>query len=93
MEEKPQNETPAEQDPAPQTVTGENPVADPAEPPAFSKAEEDIDLNTLYPDEDGDLNALFPEPEIKTLLKKIQKSKKDLGQMKDRFVQDKNLMP
>ena len=93
MEEKSQNETPAEQDSAPQAMTDENPVADPAAQPAFPKQEEDIDLNTLYPDEDGDLNALFPEQEIKTLLKKIQKSKKDLSRMKDRFVQDKDLMP
>ncbi len=87
------NETPAEQDVAPQAVTDEAPVAGPAEKPAVPKEEADIDLNTLYPDEDGDLNALFPEQEIKNLLKKIQKSKKDLSRMKDRFVQDKDLMP
>lgn len=93
MEENTQNEPPTEQDLAPQAVTDENPVADPAEKPAFSKEAEDIDLNTLYPDEEGDLNALFPEQEIRNLLKKIQKSKKDLSRMKDRFVQDKDLMP
>lgn len=89
MEEK--NETP--QDIAPETVTDANPVADTAEIPAIPKEVEDIDLNMLYPEEDGDLNALFPEQEIKTLLKKIQKSKKDLSRIKDRFVQDKDLMP
>ncbi len=93
MEEKLQDETPAPQDDAPQAVTDETPVADPAEIPTFPKEAENIDLNTLYPEEDGDLNALFPEQEIKNLLKKIQKSKKDLSRMKDRFVQDKDLMP
>ena len=91
MDENTQNETP--QDIAPQAVTDETPASDPAQIPAFPKEEEDIDLNTLYPEEDGDLNALFPEQEIKNLLKKIQKSKKDLSRMKDRFVEDKDLMP
>ena len=91
MDENTQNEIP--QDIAPQAVTDEAPASDPAKIPAFPKEEEDIDLNTLYPEEDGDLNALFPEQEIKNLLKKIQKSKKDLSRMKDRFVEDKDLMP
>ena len=94
MEEK--NETPQDVAPqavTPQAVTDDNLATHPAETPALPKEEEEIDLNTLYPEEDGDLNALFPEQEIKNLLKKIQKSKKDLGRMKDRFVQDKDLMP
>ena len=91
MDENTQNEIP--QDIAPQAVTDETPASDPAKIPAFPKEEEDIDLNTLYPEEDGDLNALFPEQEIKNLLKKIQKSKKDLSRIKDRFVEDKDLMP
>ena len=48
-------------------------------------AEEEIDLNPLFPEEEADLNALFPEQEMRSLLKKVQKNKKDLGKMKDRF--------
>ncbi len=48
-------------------------------------AEEEIDLNPLFPEEETDLNALFPEQEMRSLLKKVQKNKKDLGKMKDRF--------
>jgi hypothetical protein len=48
-------------------------------------AEEEIDLNPLFPEEETDLNELFPEQELRSLLKKVQKNKKDLGKMKDRF--------
>ena len=48
-------------------------------------AEEEIDLNPLFPEEETDLNELFPEPELRSLLKKVQRNKKDLGKMKDRF--------
>ena len=47
--------------------------------------EEEIDLNPLFPEEETDLNELFPEPELRSLLKKVQRNKKDLGKMKDRF--------
>ena len=46
---------------------------------------EDIDLNTVFPEEETDLNALFPEMEMKSLLKKVQKNKKDLNSMRKRF--------
>lgn len=54
-----------------------------ADPPA--EAEEEIDLNHVFPGEETDLNELFPEKEMRSLLKKVQRNKKDLGKMKDRF--------
>ncbi len=62
----------------------------PAEVPAAAKAElpapeEDIDLNVVFPDEETDLNELFPEIEMKHLLKKARKNKKDLDAIRDRF--------
>lgn len=53
--------------------------------PAAEQEEEEIDLNPLFPEEETDLNELFPEPELRSLLKKVQRNKKDLGKMKDRF--------
>ena len=58
--------------------------------PAAEEAEEAIDLNPLFPEEEADLNELFPEQELRTLLKKVQKNKKDLGKMKDRFSESFN---
>ncbi len=49
---------------------------------------ETIDLNEVFPDEESDLNDLFPDEETKLLLKKIQRNKKDLHTMTDRFVDD-----
>jgi hypothetical protein len=50
-----------------------------------AEAEEEIDLNQVFPEEETDLNELFPDKEMRTLLKKVQRNKKDLGKMKDRF--------
>ena len=50
-----------------------------------AEAEEEIDLNHIFPGEETDLNELFPEKEMRSLLKKVQRNKKDLGKMKDRF--------
>jgi hypothetical protein len=47
--------------------------------------EDEIDLNQVFPEEKTDLNELFPEMEMKCLLKKVQKNKKDLNTMRDRF--------
>ncbi|MDH3256142.1 MAG: hypothetical protein OEM27_00860 [Nitrospinota bacterium] len=55
-----------------------------AEDPS-AEAEEEIDLNHLFPGEETDLNELFPEKEMRSLLKKVQRNKKDLGKMKNRF--------
>ena len=44
-----------------------------------------IDLNQVFPEEETDLNELFPDLEMKSLLKKVQKNKKDLNTMRDRF--------
>jgi hypothetical protein len=70
--------TPDSQLPA-QKVAGE--LSPDNEPP-----EKEIDLNLIFPDAETDLNALFPDTEIKLLLKKINKDKKDLHSLKDRFI-------
>ena len=44
-----------------------------------------IDLNELFPDAGTDLNNLFPDDEVKSLLKKIIKNKKDMGLIKERL--------
>ena len=48
----------------------------------------EIDLNELFPKWDKDLNDLFPDEETKLLLKKMQKNKKDLHIMTDRFLEE-----
>ena len=50
--------------------------------------EPEVDLNEVFPDEENDLNDLFPDEETKLLLKKIQRNKKDLNIMTDRFADD-----
>ena len=50
--------------------------------------ESEVDLNEIFPDEENDLNDLFPDEETKLLLKKIQRNKKDLLTMSDRFIDD-----
>ena len=50
--------------------------------------ESEVDLNEVFPSEESDLNELFPDEETKLLLKKIQRNKKDLHTMTDRFVDD-----
>ena len=47
-----------------------------------------IDLNEIFPQSDKDLNDLFPDEETKLLLKKMQKNKKDLHIMTDRFLEE-----
>jgi hypothetical protein len=61
--------------PAPEGLNADTPA----------EAEEEIDLNHLFPGEETDLNELFPDQEMRALLKKVQRNKKDLGKMKDRF--------
>ena len=48
----------------------------------------EIDLNELFPQSEKDLNDLFPDEETKLLLKKMQKNKKDLHTMTDRFLEE-----
>jgi len=48
----------------------------------------EIDLNELFQHSDKDLNDLFPDEEIKSFLKKMQKNKKDLHIMTDRFLEE-----
>lgn len=51
------------------------------------EAEKEVDLNLLFPGEESDLNQLFPDAEMKELLKKVSKNKKDLHLMVDRFTE------
>ncbi len=55
------------------------------EVPPTPKKEEDINLNELFPEEDQNLNDLFPEQDLRSLLKTINKNKKDLSKINDRF--------
>ena len=48
----------------------------------------EIDLNEIFPNEDKNLNDLFQDEETKILLKKMQKNKKDLHTMTDRFLDE-----
>jgi hypothetical protein len=48
----------------------------------------EIDLNEIFPDEDKNLNDLFQDEETKILLKRMQKNKKDLHTMTDRFLDE-----
>lgn len=78
-----ENPSPPE-NPQNQTSTQE---ADPQNPPV----EKDIDLNALFPEEEEtDLNELFPNMEMKRLLKKISKNKKDLQTMTHRVTEETN---
>ena len=53
--------------------------------------EQTIDLNELFPDTEADLNNLFPEDEVKHLLKKIIKNKKDMGLIKKRLTTENKI--
>jgi hypothetical protein len=53
--------------------------------------EKDIDLNALFPDSKTDLNSLFPDAEVKHLLKKIIKNKKDMGSIKERLATENKI--
>ena len=50
--------------------------------------EQEINLNAVFPDEESDLNDLFPDEETRMLLKKVQRNKKDLHTMTNRFTED-----
>jgi hypothetical protein len=50
--------------------------------------EQEIDLNQVFPEEENDLNDLFPDEETRQLLKKVQRNKKDLHTMTDRFTEE-----
>jgi hypothetical protein len=54
----------------------------------FPFPEQEIDLNAVFPNEESDLNDLFPDEEIRRLLKKVQRNKKDLHTMTDRFTDE-----
>lgn len=70
-----------------ESATGKSAIGESSAETEPHEAADDIDLNELFPDEDSDLNELFPEPEMRTLLKKVQRFKKDLGKIQDRFVE------
>jgi hypothetical protein len=68
-----------------ETLKAEIPAPEGVEADTPAEAEEEIDLNHLFPEEETDLNELFPEKEMRSLLKKVKRNQKDLGKMKDRF--------
>ena len=80
-----------EQNSTPQSIT-KNSVSDDESPSMQEETplekhldEQTIDLNELFPDADTDLNNLFPDDEVKRLLKKIIKDKKDMRLIKERL--------
>jgi hypothetical protein len=80
-----QESTPPQQPTPEESLKADIPSPEGSEADASTEAEEEIDLNHLFPGEETDLNELFPEKEMRTLLKKVQRNQKDLGKMKDRF--------
>ena len=54
----------------------------------FPVPESEINLNEIFPEEASDLNVLFPEEETRQLLKKVQRNKKDLHTINDRFSEE-----
>ena len=80
-----------EQNSTPQSITkssvsgDESPSVQEGTPLEKHLDEQTIDLNELFPDTEADLNNLFPEDEVKHLLKKIIKNKKDMGLIKKRL--------
>ena len=79
-----QESTPPQPTPE-ESLKAEIPTPEGLDADSSTEAEEEIDLNHLFPEEGTDLNELFPEPEMRSLLKKVQRNQKDLGKMKDRF--------
>jgi hypothetical protein len=73
------------QPPPEETLKAEIPAPEGLDAETSTETEEEIDLNQVFPEEDTDLNELFPDKEMRTLLKKVQRNKKDLSKMKDRF--------
>jgi len=80
-----------EQNSTPQSITknsvsgDESPSMQEETPLEKHLDEQTIDLNELFPDADTDLNNLFPDDEVKHLLKKIIKDKKDMRLIKERL--------
>ena len=50
--------------------------------------EQEIDLNELFPGSETNLNDLFPDTEVKHLLQKIIKNKKDMSSIKERLTKE-----
>ena len=65
-----------------QEVPGKEAASEEEAPPSSA---EEIDLNRIFPEVETNLNALFPDQEMKRLLKKVQKNKKDLTALRERF--------
>lgn len=74
-------------DPEPETIVNEEEQM-PIPPQSALPFQETVDLNEVFPEEESNLNDLFPDEETKTLLKKIQRNKKDLHTMTDRFTEE-----
>jgi len=82
-------EQPPESSPAPELVNNEvdeEKIFAPQNELPFP--EQEIDLNAVFPEEETDLNELFQDEETRQLLKKVQRNKKDLHTMTDRFTDE-----
>jgi hypothetical protein len=87
-----ENETqsPPESPVQPSNQSAETPPQSPDQPgPASAAApqQEPIVLGKLFPDAKNDLDALFPDPQMKELLKEVQKNR----QGNQRFIKRLNL--
>ena len=85
-----ENETPKPVQPLPLAQNGENlPQAPETSPPpeAAIPQQEPIVLSKLFPDAKQDLDSLFPDPQMKELLKEIQRTR----QGNQRFLKRLNL--
>ncbi len=73
--------------PEPEAIVNEEEQM-PTPPQSALPFPETVDLNEVFPEEESNLNDLFPDEETKILLKKIQRNKKDLHTMTDRFTEE-----
>jgi len=81
------NAEPTKEEPSgTETSPADTPAPDTSDP----ETEKEIDLNPLFPGEDEDLNTLFPDHEMKRLLKKISRNKKDLERMRSTILDSKS---
>jgi hypothetical protein len=84
-------EQPPEHSPTPESESTDNEVDEEkifAPQNELPFPEQEIDLNAVFPEEENDLNDLFPDEETRQLLKKVQRNKKDLHTMTDRFSEE-----
>ena len=82
------NEMTEQTPPEPANIEAVDDEAMPIPPQSELPFPEQIDLNAVFPEEESNLNDLFPDEETRMLLKKVQRNKKDLHTMTDRFTDE-----